>query len=328
MIIALQGCIRCWSNLFKTKQFLLPVICLFAVSLGCSKEQPPELHYVSRAYPEELEGLPLEHLEETMVRYFGTPQNPTVLIDGEPEEVEVEEASDTDKGDDGEADGEEDAEPTIPLVEVIDTDELRKGAKIYNRRCLPCHGATGDGNGPVAKYMNPLPRDFRLGIFKFKSTQPNAKPRRADIARTIVDGARGTSMPSFRFLPDDEIDALITYVMGLSHRGEFEYRMSVILAEEYYPEDEVEPELSPEIFEEIIATWEEAESKIVYPVTPEVVNNEASILRGQELFLKHNCSKCHGQSGRGQTKDNSGKDAWGNEAHAADLTAGMLHGGP
>ena len=44
------------------------------------------------------------------------------------------------------------------------------GHAIYQRNCLHCHGATGDGLGVTAPFLFPRPRDFRRGIYKFTST--------------------------------------------------------------------------------------------------------------------------------------------------------------
>jgi cytochrome c oxidase cbb3-type subunit I/II len=39
------------------------------------------------------------------------------------------------------------------------------GKQVYVRRCLGCHGAKGDGNGPAATFMHQdRPRDFTLGV--------------------------------------------------------------------------------------------------------------------------------------------------------------------
>ena len=48
----------------------------------------------------------------------------------------------------------------------------RAGGKhgLYRRHCAHCHGITGDGHGPTAPILNPYPRDYRPGMFKFKST--------------------------------------------------------------------------------------------------------------------------------------------------------------
>jgi mono/diheme cytochrome c family protein len=51
------------------------------------------------------------------------------------------------------------------------------------------------------------------------------------------------------------------------------------------------------------------------------------VAAGREAFLTKGCSKCHGEDGRGHTKDNIGRDIWGHATRAADLSSGMLRGG-
>ena len=41
------------------------------------------------------------------------------------------------------------------------------GKKTYDLYCVTCHGPTGDGQGPVGKTLQPPPRDFTKGDFKF-----------------------------------------------------------------------------------------------------------------------------------------------------------------
>jgi hypothetical protein len=45
-----------------------------------------------------------------------------------------------------------------------------KGESLYAARCQQCHGEEGDGLGPAAERLNPPPRDFTFGFYKFKST--------------------------------------------------------------------------------------------------------------------------------------------------------------
>src|SRR5436190_13185124 len=35
---------------------------------------------------------------------------------------------------------------------------LKQGRNLYMTHCVHCHGVAGDGNGPTAKFLNPLPR--------------------------------------------------------------------------------------------------------------------------------------------------------------------------
>lgn len=203
--------------------------------------------------------------------------------------------------------------------------DLAKGRAVYEQRCVQCHGVSGDGNGPAAASMYPRPRDYRKGLFKFTSTPYGARPLRSDLERTIRSGVRGTSMPEFRLLPDDEVAAVIDYVLTLTHRGEYEGELVALAEAEEALEEET---IKEEVFPRVISRWEQAESQQVQPLTPEPKFTEEDVALGKKAFLTIGCAKCHGEDGRGQMAENIGKDAWGRTTRAADLTSGMLHGGP
>ncbi len=102
---------------------------------------------------------------------------------------------------------------------------------LFREHCANCHGITGDGAGPSAALLNPYPRDFRLGKFKFKQTKVNKPPRDEDLRRIIRNGIPGTSMASFRTLSDAEVDALVDYVKYLAIRGQTERGLIKLLAD-------------------------------------------------------------------------------------------------
>jgi mono/diheme cytochrome c family protein len=124
---------------------------------------------------------------------------------------------------------------TIEILK-IDNDTLAKGSTRYRVHCLHCHGVAGDGRGPTARWINPHPRDFRSGLFKFQSvnqidSKPGEKiehkngtrpPARADLIRTLRNGLEGTAMPSFALLEDKELEWIVSYVIHLSIRGQVE----------------------------------------------------------------------------------------------------------
>lgn len=107
---------------------------------------------------------------------------------------------------------------------------LKEGRNLYMQHCLHCHGVSGDGNGPTAQFLNPRPRDYRNGSFKFKSTPLPMKPSRADLELILKDGIPGTYMPSFVLLGDEKLGQIIDYVRWLSCRGELEKRLAAELA--------------------------------------------------------------------------------------------------
>lgn len=200
---------------------------------------------------------------------------------------------------------------------------LKHGQEVYMKRCVQCHGVSGDGNGPVAGSMYPRPRDYRRGIFKFTSTPYGSRPRRDDLITTVQRGVVGTSMPSFRLLPKEEIESVVDYVLVLAQRGELEYQ----LANEAEASEELIDEDIPDFVDTVAGHWKEAEKSLTQPLTPQPELTQERIKLGREAFLTKGCSKCHGEDGRGHTKDNIGKDSWGYATRAADLTSGMLHGG-
>lgn len=90
------------------------------------------------------------------------------------------------------------------------------GRKSYMIRCVGCHGDKGDGNGLAAPMLDPKPRDFTKGVFKFKSTSLGDLPTDADLMRVLDLGVVGSSMPSFALLSYSEKQALIEYIKSLA----------------------------------------------------------------------------------------------------------------
>jgi mono/diheme cytochrome c family protein len=206
---------------------------------------------------------------------------------------------------------------------AIKTAHLRHGEAVFARYCVPCHGVTGDGKGIAAPYLNPKPRDYRPGTFKFTSTTYGSKPLREDLLRTVKRGIRGTSMPSFGLLPPVDLEAVIDYVLALTHRGELEAQ----LAEEAEFNDSIERPRIAGLVATVLDRWDQARAHIVYPVTPMPQFTTEVVQQGKKSFLTLACAQCHGDDGRGQMATNVGVDAWGNPTKAADLTSGMLRGG-
>jgi mono/diheme cytochrome c family protein len=289
-----------------TRPRIFALIALTFFVAGCTRQV--ELVYAPR---EELKDIPQKHQEQigqALVSFFGTPRFPK-FMELAPEDKQPADAK----------------EPL--LVEKFDRVHLRHGREVYTRQCSGCHGTTGDGKGPAATYLNPPPRDYRLGRFKFTSTPRGSKPRREDLVRIIRHGAKGTSMPTFRWMPQDDLDAVIDYVMLLSSRGEVEFRLLRLASEQLGDEDNIDPQLVAEQVQLIASSWADADTKIVRPLTPQPQYTQDSIEAGAKAFVQLNCYKCHGRDGRGNKAFNVGKDDWGRIAYAADLTTGMLHGG-
>lgn len=282
----------------------LTAACLVLLATGCQPEVIPV--YSPRA---ELSELPQKHHKQiaaALDKYFGTPLHPRLMKVAEQQPEDSQEPA---------------------LTDAVSRRHLLQGLQVYTRQCAGCHGTTGDGQGPAAKYLDPPPRDYRLGRFKFISTPRGSKPRRADLVRIIRRGAKGTSMPAFRWMSPEDLDAVVDYVILLSSRGELEYRLMKVAEAELAEEDDLDSAITTENLDLIAGMWNRSETQLVQPLTPEPLSDDSSIEAGAKAFVRLNCYKCHGADGRGNKTQDVGKDDWGRIAHAADLTTGTLHGG-
>ncbi len=219
-------------------------------------------------------------------------------------------------------------EPGVPRDVWLDLDRLRVAAGptfgdeqgrrfgLYRGHCARCHGIGGDGAGPAARLLNPYPRDFRQGIFKYTRTASGAKPVREDLEQTLQFGVPGTAMPSFARLADDDRANLIEYVKYLSLRGETElFLLQVVVDEdEYLPlsrsmvlEDGVLP---------LAELWEGAADLVVTPPPPPPVATReqwlASVERGRAAYRNEaaRCVDCHGPEGQGDGEEEEIHDDW------------------
>ncbi len=210
--------------------------------------------------------------------------------------------------------------------------QSRPGAPrgLYRSHCARCHGITGDGAGPMAGQLDPYPRDYRRGIFKFKRTPSTLPPTRDDLHNVLMGGVSGTDMPAFRELTRVQREALVQYVEYLSIRGALE---RALIEEAAFQLDEDELLLDPnlertsstlhadqlavlnDIASEVIQPWLEADQQVLeVTLPPDDLNSPDSIARGRELFFTTltNCATCHGATalGDGQTED---YDEWAKE---------------
>lgn len=83
----------------------------------------------------------------------------------------------------------DDPAPPPPSKALLDA-----GRAAYTTTCAPCHGATGEGNGPVAFALKPPPRNFVKDAFKAGDTVPA-------VFHTITYGLPDTRMVGFPQLP-------------------------------------------------------------------------------------------------------------------------------
>tara|TARA_R110002049_G_scaffold2750_8_gene22294 strand:+ start:253025 stop:254377 length:1353 start_codon:yes stop_codon:yes gene_type:complete len=290
---------------------LLAAVLLIATLVGCDAKidrfEPNEVFALSLARSRDIETVPAMNDTTTVIAHlFGTPNEPKWPADW--------------IGD-------------ATLSGIIDADELaraagpvasdRQGVNIglYRKHCVDCHGLPGNGTGGASMIQNPYPRNFRHGVFKWKSTARTAKPTRDDLITLLHQGIPGTAMPSFSLLDASDAATLIDYVIYLSVRGEVERRMMAAAVDELGYEatppeeawrlnsdernESISAVLVKRILRDVISTWRDADTEVVN-VGPEPTASDderkASIKRGQDIFHGQiaNCIGCHGPGGNGQ----------------------------
>jgi cytochrome c oxidase cbb3-type subunit 2 len=179
------------------------------------------------------------------------------------------------------------------------------GKNVYQRRCQGCHGKNGDGNGPAAAFMQTdRPRNFTLGVFKFRLTPSGSMPDDGDLLRTITRGVRGTAMPTWHELPEKDRLAVIQYI---------KYELSA---------DRSKPD---EPYFYFVEEPPKAPIYIGQPPTP-----SAQILaHGKKVWQQAKCWECHGDGGKGDGDKAPGlKDDFDFPIPPANLTTGQFKSGP
>ena len=153
-----------------------------------------------------------------------------------------------------------------------------RGESVYLKRCIGCHGEEGDGLGPGAERLNPPPRDFSIGDYKFRTTGfDDIVPNDSDLYRMIKDGMPGTAMDSWDdVLSEREMWDLVEYIT-------------------------------------VFAGFDEEEPSEQVDYGTRVASSEESIEVGRKVFAD-TCVECHGKNGKGdgakRLKDDNGARTW------------------
>jgi mono/diheme cytochrome c family protein len=214
---------------------------------------------------------------------------------------------------------------------------LVESAELYRTQCMHCHGVEGGGDGPTSATIDPKPRDFRKGIFKFTAVKDKARPRREDLEELLERGVYGTTMPSFLRLSLPERQGLVDYVRLLSIRGEVE----ALLVQGWKDEEQLDEQAAREALALVWERWQKAREKVVAFEGPVPPDSPALRARGRQLYLdqkKGNCVSCHGPEGHGDgalafKTDARGrrtpayKDDWGYDILPRDFSSGVFRGG-
>ena len=97
--------------------------------------------------------------------------------------------------------------------------DVAAGKASFEANCASCHGPEGKGDGPVGAVLDPKPRDFSAGEFKY-DTDGDGKPGTdADLTNIIKNGAAAyggnAMMAPLPHLGDEEIANIVAFVRSL-----------------------------------------------------------------------------------------------------------------
>jgi mono/diheme cytochrome c family protein len=96
----------------------------------------------------------------------------------------------------------------VPEARLRSPEARTRGRALFVARCALCHGERGDGRGIRSSGFAKPPADFTDPTRKDR-----ARPRR--VFFVIREGLRGTPMPAWRSLGEDETWDLTAYVLSL-----------------------------------------------------------------------------------------------------------------
>jgi mono/diheme cytochrome c family protein len=163
---------------------------------------------------------------------------------------------------------------------------VTNGETVYTKSCSACHGENGDGKSAPASYLNPKPRNFTSGMFKFRSTPSGELPTDSDLLRIVDNGIPGTQMPAWKtVLTKKERNDVVVYLKT-------------------FTSDFTEGAPTPIAISEAPAS------------TPELIQ------QGKMVYMLMECWACHGGKGRGDGKSGTSlKDDWGDKIKPWDLTS-------
>jgi mono/diheme cytochrome c family protein len=123
----------------------------------------------------------------------------------------------TGKGGEGGGAGETPASPAAVVdVAVLlqpTPEHVASGKSIFAINCASCHGPAGKGDGPAAAALNPKPRDFTSGFWRYGGGV-------ARVVRTITEGSPGTAMAPFPGIPLQDRFALAHYIRAFDPEPE------------------------------------------------------------------------------------------------------------
>ncbi|MGH9518166.1 MAG: c-type cytochrome [Terriglobales bacterium] len=179
---------------------------------------------------------------------------------------------------------------------------LTEGQQVYSANCVPCHGAQGYGNGPRGAGLNPPPRNYHTGVFKFGTSV-------LAMYHTVTNGSPGTAMPSFIALSPEERFSVVHFIRAnFIPKDALQANTDAQLAAIATPAAAGAAKLPPlnavptgPRIPIAVAMQIVAQQASAAPAGPPPSKNDPpapDVAVGQALY-QHRCQSCHGDQGQG-----------------------------
>jgi mono/diheme cytochrome c family protein len=164
-----------------------------------------------------------------------------------------------------------------PTGQAVPAGGVEAGKKVYEKRCVHCHGVEGRGDGVGADRFRPRPANFARAKYKYASTQKDELPTDEDLFITVSQGLPYTGMPAWEgILSEQERKDVVQYIKTFSDK---------------------------------FAEATEPPKPIAFGT--KVPPSAESIAKGKDLFFnKAECNRCHGDEGRADGKNASELAVW------------------
>ncbi|MGB5695928.1 MAG: cytochrome c [Polyangiales bacterium] len=100
----------------------------------------------------------------------------------------------------------------VPVDRLASDDARARGRALFQQKCALCHGVRADGQGVRRQGLSQPAANFQS-----KDWRANTSAR--DVYQVVSEGRRGTSMPAWPTLSDDEKWDLAAYLLSVSEDG-------------------------------------------------------------------------------------------------------------
>lgn len=100
----------------------------------------------------------------------------------------------------------------VPLERLSSNEARERGRALFMQKCALCHGQRADGSGVRSKGLSGKPANFTSPEWR-----ANATPK--SVFQILSEGKRGTSMPAWPTMTDEQKWDVVAYVLSVAEEG-------------------------------------------------------------------------------------------------------------